>query len=196
MKDLAFGAMGGKESKAHLKAPIPNVYFGPGYTDAEIEQVLDHRGLQYTQGDSVERKIAELLREGFVVARVNGKMEYGPWSLGNRSILYHPADKSVNDWLNVNLHRKEFMPFAPALKMDLGSRCFHGIQGAEQAAKFMTVTFECTEEMTQQGVGVVHVDGSEIGILKGLFAGTGTYQRRRRGFNPQTLASDRRAFIL
>jgi carbamoyltransferase len=161
---LAFGAavgsMGSKQDTTHLHAPIPDVYLGPGYADAEIEGVLNRRGMPYHHYEHVERKIAELLRDGCVVARFNGRMEYGPRALGNRSILFHPADKSVNDWLNVSLHRTEFMPFAPALKMDLGRRCFHDIAGAEQAAKFMTITFECTDEMKRLCPGVVHVDGS------------------------------------
>ena len=52
--------------------------------------------------------------EGRVVARFDGRMEFGPRALGNRSILYHCADATVNDWLNKRLDRTEFMPFAPA----------------------------------------------------------------------------------
>ena len=47
-----------------------------------------------------EAEIARLVSEGYVVARHNGRMEYGPRALGNRSILYRPDDPAVNDWLN------------------------------------------------------------------------------------------------
>jgi len=52
------------------------------------------------------------------------------------------------------------MPFAPATLSEQSGRCFRGISGAESAARFMTVTFECTEEMKRTSPGVVHVDGT------------------------------------
>ena len=55
-----------------------------------------------------------LLAAGKVVARFDGRMEYGPRALGNRSILYHAKEPAVNQWLNQRLGRTEFMPFAPA----------------------------------------------------------------------------------
>lgn len=163
---LSFGAAFASMSEArnggrsHLTRPIPDVYLGPDFTTGEIEQVLKQRQLPYAYFENIEHRIAELLRDGSVVARFNGRMEYGPRALGNRSILYQPTDHSVNDWLNKKLHRTEFMPFAPAMKMNLASRCFHNIGGAEEAAKFMTITFDCTEEMKRLCPGVVHVDGS------------------------------------
>jgi carbamoyltransferase len=158
----AFAPMPGSENGngAHLTRSISDVYLGPDFPVADIEHALKRRSLQYRYHIDVERRIAELLRDGMVVARFNGRMEYGPRALGNRSILYQPTDPSVNDWLNKKLHRTEFMPFAPAVKMDLASRCFHGIRGAEEAARFMTITFDCTEEMKRLCPGVVHVDGS------------------------------------
>jgi len=94
------------------------------------------------------------------VARFNGRMEFGPRSLGNRSILYHCADASVNDWLNKRLDRTEFMPFAPATLEDDVNRSFHGIAGAEHAAEFMTITFDCTDEFKSKCPAAVHVDGT------------------------------------
>ena len=55
-----------------------------------------------------------LLAAGKVVARFDGRMEYGPRALGHRSILYHAKEPAVNQWLNQRLGRTEFMPFAPA----------------------------------------------------------------------------------
>ncbi len=52
--------------------------------------------------------------EDCIVGRFNGRMEYGPRALGNRSILYPAQDPEVNQWLNHQLGRTEFMPFAPA----------------------------------------------------------------------------------
>jgi len=93
---------------------IKDVYLGKGFTGDEIEADLNEEGLEYSRSENVEKEIAGLLADGYVVARFNGRMEYGPRALGNRSILYQPTDPSVNDWLNKNLVRTEFMPFAPS----------------------------------------------------------------------------------
>ena len=95
-----------------------------------------------------------------MVGRFNGRMEYGPRALGHRSILCRTTDPSVNDWLNENLRRTEFMPFAPATLREEARSCYNGLTGAEDAARFMTVTFCCTPEMRRQSPGVVHVDGT------------------------------------
>lgn len=139
---------------------LTDVYLGPSYPEERMRAALEERGLAYDRHEDSERKVAELLAEGMVVARYDGRMEYGPRALGNRSILYQPTDPSVNDWLNEKLDRTEFMPFAPAVTTEQANRCFHGVEGAEHAARFMTITFECTPEMERRCPGVVHVDGS------------------------------------
>jgi carbamoyltransferase len=87
-------------------------------------------------------------------------MEFGPRALGNRSILYPATDTSVNDWLNKQLGRNEFMPFAPVTLAEHASECYVNTEGAEFTSQFMTVTFECTEKMKRQSPAVVHVDGT------------------------------------
>ncbi len=87
-------------------------------------------------------------------------MEYGPRALGNRSILYHTKDKSVNDWLNKRLKRTEFMPFAPVTMEEYAGKCFKNLKGAEYSSRFMTITFECTDYMKKTSPAVVHVDNT------------------------------------
>jgi carbamoyltransferase len=142
------------------RGPLDNVYFGPDYTDAELRTALDTEGLEYTQHDEIEDEIARLIAESHIVARFNGRMEYGPRALGNRSILYPAQDPTVNQWLNKQLGRTEFMPFAPAALADQGHRLFLNLSGAEKTAEFMTITFDCTEEMKQRCPAAVHVDGT------------------------------------
>lgn len=136
------------------------VYLGPSYGNTEIEIALANRGLDVSSPDDLEAEIAALLADGAVVARFDGRMEYGPRALGNRSILYRPDDPSVNEWLNAALHRTEFMPFAPAVIEENASRCFHGIEGAERTSRFMTITFDCTPVMHELCSGTVHIDGT------------------------------------
>lgn len=159
---LAFGAALHPFANATCPAgePMEDVYLGPGYSEQRIEAALKSRGLDFEYEENAESRVAELLADGMVVARYDGRMEYGPRALGNRSILYQPTDPSVNDWLNQKLDRTEFMPFAPAVNVEHADRCFCGIEGAEHTAQFMTITFQCTDEMKRRCPGVVHVDGS------------------------------------
>jgi carbamoyltransferase len=87
-------------------------------------------------------------------------MEYGPRALGNRSIFYPAHDPEVNQWLNHQLGRTEFMPFAPAVMAEHAHRLFHNLAGCEKTAEFMTITFDCTEEMKSLCPAAVHVDGT------------------------------------
>ena len=139
---------------------IEDVYWGPEFSDEEIESVLKEIGVNYHRSDNVDLETAALLAEGNIVARFAGRMEYGPRSLGNRSILYHAKDPEVNLWLNTQLNRTEFMPFAPATLHEEREACYLNIRGAEHAASFMTITFDCTETMKAQSPAAVHVDGT------------------------------------
>jgi carbamoyltransferase len=139
---------------------MDHVYLGPAFDDETIRRELARAGIAAEHHPDIERVIAVKLAEGAVVARFNGRMEYGPRALGNRSILYQPTDPSVNDWLNVALQRTEFMPFAPATLAEEADRCYLHVEGARNTARFMTITFECTPWMRERCPGVVHIDGT------------------------------------
>jgi carbamoyltransferase len=139
---------------------IRDVYYGPAFSDGEIEKALDDAELSYSRPASIASEVGRLLAEGYVVARFDGRMEYGPRALGNRSILYQPADRSVNDWLNHNLRRTEFMPFAPSTLVEYAGHAYENCNGALDSARFMTITFDCTEELKRTCPGVVHIDGT------------------------------------
>lgn len=106
---LAFG-----HEVMRAAGPFDNVYFGPDYTEAQIRAALDAENLQYERHDEPEERTAELLADNQIVGRFAGRMEYGPRALGNRSVLYPAKDPEVNQWLNHQLARTEFMPFAPS----------------------------------------------------------------------------------
>ena len=153
---LAFG------NETCQSKPIETAYLGPDYSDEEIKQALEAEGVEYEDcGDDVERKIAEVLADNGIVARFNGRMEYGPRALGNRSILYPAKDPEVNQWLNDQLGRTEFMPFAPAVLAEAAPRLFIGMDsGNTKTSEFMTITFDCTDEMKQHSPAAVHIDGT------------------------------------
>ena len=143
-----------------LSQRLKNVYFGTSYGDDEIRKSIEAFGFEATYESNITDVIARLLAEGHVVARFTGRMEYGPRALGHRSILYQTTDPSINDWLNERLLRTEFMPFAPATLQEQADECFEGLDGARDSARYMTITFNCTEKMRAQSPGVVHVDGT------------------------------------
>jgi carbamoyltransferase len=139
-------------------APLDNAYLGPDYSDEEIEAALRAENIAFERLPNIEERVAELLTQNRIIGRFNGRMEYGPRALGNRSILYPAGDPEVNQWLNHQLGRTEFMPFAPAALASEAHRLFKNLSGCEKTAEFMTITFDCTEEMVQKCPAAVHVD--------------------------------------
>jgi carbamoyltransferase len=136
------------------------VYLGPGFTEKQIAAALQAKGLPTAEMKESDREVAQLIADGYVVARFNGRMEYGPRALGNRTIMYRPDDPTANDWLNHRLDRTEFMPFAPVTLVEDAHDCYVNLSGAEDTARYMTITFDCTPEMARTCSGVVHVDGT------------------------------------
>lgn len=139
---------------------ISHCYFGPDYSVQEMKAEIIANNLSYSQPEFLAKEVAELINQGNVIARFSGRMEYGPRALGNRTIMYHAKEVEVNQWLNKKLGRTEFMPFAPVTLFEARERCYLNISGAEHTAEFMTITFDCTEEMIQQCPAAVHVDGT------------------------------------
>jgi carbamoyltransferase len=143
-----------------IQDTITNAYFGPDFSDKEIEKELQANSLEYTRPENLAQEVASLIYDGSVVARFDGRMEYGPRALGNRSIMYHGQEPEVNQWLNKRLGRTEFMPFAPVTLYEARERYYHNIKGAEHAAEFMTITFDCTDDMKRDCPAAVHIDGT------------------------------------
>ncbi len=150
-----------RSARRHEPRRLPDVYLGSAFGPAEVEQAVRASGLEAEHlPGSLESVVADHLSCGKVVARFDGRMEYGPRALGNRTILYQPGDPTVNDWLNELLKRTEFMPFAPASLHEATPQLYRNAAGGEDTARFMTITFHCTPWMRERCGGVVHVDGT------------------------------------
>ena len=139
---------------------LEDVYLGPSYSDVEIKKELQKFSFKFSHYKGIEKKIADLLAEGKIVGYFDGKMEYGPRALGNRSILVQATDASINNSLNKKLRRTEFMPFAPVVLMEDAEKCFVNVDKARHAAIFMTITFDCTDFMKEKMPAAVHIDGT------------------------------------
>ncbi len=143
--------------------PFDTVYFGPDFSEESMEVALKEaapEGLRYKREENLERAVAERLTKMKVIARFNGRMEFGPRALGNRTILYSTRDPEANDWLNKRLHRTEFMPFAPIVMEEHAEKLFNDIPGTAHACKFMTIILDCTEWTKENCPAIVHVDGT------------------------------------
>jgi carbamoyltransferase len=148
------------QGKQPKPIPINNTYFGPGFSNEEIEEELKKSNIKYKYHDNVEQEIAHLLKDKKIIGRFNGRMEYGPRALGNRSILADPTDKKINDWLNKRLKRTEFMPFAPSLMEEHAEDFYKNFNKGKIAAQFMTITFDVKKEGAEKAQAVSHIDNT------------------------------------
>jgi len=94
-------------------------YLGPQYTNNEIKNILDSLGANYefiSEDDKLINITANKLKDGYVIGWFQGKMEFGPRSLGSRSILADPRNEAMQKKLNLKIkYRESFRPFAPAI---------------------------------------------------------------------------------
>ncbi len=109
-------------------SPLEHVYFGPEYSDEEVKPVLDNCKLIYrliVNDEKLLDETAELLRKGNIVAWFQGRAEFGPRSLGARSILASPAQDYMKENLNLFVkHREAFHPFAASIPEERAGEFF------------------------------------------------------------------------
>lgn len=141
-------------------AQAPHMYLGPGHDPQASRRALVEAGIAFDEPAAPALAIAERLAAGQVVAVFQGRTEFGPRALCNRSILAPAAERGINDTLNHQLSRTEFMPFAPVVRDDDAAACFDMGPPVRLAADAMTVTVGCTESLTRLCPGIVHVDGT------------------------------------
>lgn len=136
---------------------MPRLYLGPEFATGETEAAL--AGVPHSCPERPAEEVARLLAMGRVVARLSGRMEYGPRALGHRSVLA-PADAGITDELNRRLNRTEFMPFAPAVLSDGGHQRLADLGRAPDCARHMTAAFRAKPALIREAPGAVHVDGT------------------------------------
>jgi carbamoyltransferase len=141
---------------------LEHVYLGAAYDEADIAAALRAAGCAAEKLDAATlvARAAQAIHTGRVVGWFQGRMEFGPRALGNRSMLARPTDASINDWLNERLDRSEFMPFAPSVLSEHADEIFIGVEKARHTAEFMTITFNVKPEWRSRIPAVVHVDGT------------------------------------
>jgi carbamoyltransferase len=104
-----------------------NIYVGPSFSNDEIVDFLNSKNIPFEALNEIAllEKTAQLIADGNIVGWYQGKMEWGPRALGNRSILADPRRADMKDILNAKIkHRESFRPFAPSILEEYASEYF------------------------------------------------------------------------
>lgn len=153
----------GKSDRFFMK----HAYWGPGYTDQDFAELLDAHKTDLKANKCEVRKIeeeelllsevADGIGEGLVVGWFQGRMEWGPRALGNRSILGDPRRADMKDILNLKIKRREsFRPFAPSVLREHVPEWFD----QDDDVPFMMQVYPIKKEVQSKIPAVTHVDGS------------------------------------
>lgn len=136
-----------------------HAYLGPSYDDDQILAAVKAIGSRVTcvRDDRIVDTTADLLASGNPVAWFQGRMEFGPRALGNRSILGSPSAPGIADRINEQIKfRERWRPFCPSVL----DRVASSIIQTEHPAPYMTITFDVAPEWKDRIPEVVHADGT------------------------------------
>ena len=137
---------------------MQNTYLGPEYSKEEIKRFLDKKEVVYEvfEREEILERTAAIIADKRVVGWFQGRMEWGPRALGNRSIIADPRDREMQDIVNLKIKfRESFRPFAPTVLLDKAPEYF---ELDRQSPYMLLVTL--VRENKRVIPAVTHVDGS------------------------------------
>lgn len=155
-------ALGAALHRAHAIHQSPwqemrHLYYGPGYSSAEIEQTLQATQMPYRPVEDPADTAARLLTANRIVAWYQGRMEFGPRALGNRSILADPRQTDMKERINAAIKfREPFRPFAPSVLAGRASEYFADIEDSP----FMILVTDVLADKQAVVPAITHVNGS------------------------------------
>ncbi len=140
---------------------INHAYFGKTYTGEEVRKVTDKLPVRIvttiTRSNDICADTAKVLSEGKVIGWFQGRSEFGPRALGNRSILADPRTPEMKDILNSRVkHRQPFRPFAPIVLAERAHEIFEG----DHDSPYMLLAKNVYPEWRDRIPAVVHIDGT------------------------------------
>ncbi len=141
-------------------------YLGPEYTRYQVEEVLHKNKLRlkykyYPDQKKLLDKVSDLIIKKQVIGWFQGRMEWGPRALGNRSILADATDPKMRDVLNAKVkHREMFRPFAPVILEEHVKDFFEADWPLPKITKYMLMVYPFTEKGKKDIISVVHVNGT------------------------------------
>ncbi len=138
--------------------PIGNSFLGREYNSEDIktalDELIDKKNVTVKHSDNITEDISKILSKGFPICVYNGKSEFGPRALGNRSILCSATESKAKDMLNDIKRRERFRPFAPAVLYDKQQEYFN----ADFISPYMLFVFDVRDDKANIIPAVTHVD--------------------------------------
>jgi len=139
-------------SREHV---MTDAFLGPEYSEAQLELALRSFGVSYRKCEDIEERAADLLAAGKIVGWFQGRMEFGPRALGNRSILADPRQPEIKEVLNRRIkHRESFRPYAPSILEEHLEEYFED----SFSSPFMLMVFRVRPEKRSVIPATEHVD--------------------------------------
>ncbi len=146
------------------KFVMEHAYWGPGYSPAQVRAAVEESELTSADfqirtlpEDEIARETARLIAEGKIVGWFQGRAEWGPRALGNRSIVVDPRRAEMKNILNERIkHREMFRPFAPSILEESVGEYFE----RSDPSPFMTFAYSVRPEKRDQIPAPTHVDGT------------------------------------
>jgi len=144
---------------------LEHAYWGEEHSPAQIRAFLDENGIAYqefTNDDGLMDRVTDLLVQGKVVGWYQGRFEWGPRALGNRSILADPRRKEMKDIVNRKIKfREPFRPFAPVV-LEEKVQDYFDLEDAEECypARYMSIVVRVKEDKLGVIPAVTHVGGT------------------------------------
>ncbi len=138
---------------------MDHTYWGLEYTREACRAALDAQKLPYRElsEDALAEQAAALIADGNIVGWFQGRFEWGPRALGNRSIVCDPRNPSMKDHLNRRIkHRESFRPFAPSVLEERAGEWFE----QASASPFMLMTCHVRRDKQALVPAITHVDGT------------------------------------
>ena len=154
---LRLDGEGGYRERGERGWTMEHAYYGPGYSDRDIEALLRWSGAPYRRAQNISDETAELLARGRIVGWFQGRMEFGPRALGARSILASPIDAGMQQRLNALKDREDFRPVV--LEEALGD-WFTPAHANGGRAPYMLFVYDVRPERVVRIPAVRHVNGT------------------------------------
>jgi carbamoyltransferase len=137
---------------------------GLEYSKEQVHAFLEETEIKYSEckdNEELLKRTSQLIYSDNVVGWFQGRMEFGPRALGNRSILSNPCNPKMQEILNEKVkHRETFRPFAPAVCSEDAQKYFECDIPIPKPADFMLMVYPIKKRWQQKLPAVTHVDGS------------------------------------
>jgi carbamoyltransferase len=144
---------------------MKHAYWGKEYGPGEVASFLKGAGVRHENIENDDRlveKVVDALQQGKVIGWFQGRFEWGPRALGNRSILADPRNPNMKDIVNTKIKfREPFRPFAPSVLVDRAHEFFDLCNpGRHYPARYMLYVVDVHESMRDRLPAITHVDGT------------------------------------